>query len=221
MHTVFNNFGIEFRNTTSPDFVADYTRFDTVTISIDLKVDSIEFFGSPSSTPWVLDLRSSALAQGGYPWTSVWYEFDWVDANQYGEWTTLTVTIPDTSATDLPPGWGGYGDETPLAEPILPPGVTFTDVLGDKQFNVFAASISQYRTIAGSYVNLSRRFNYAIQGFSQTSFFYGQLGGVFYDPAFSGYIDRDLAVATRTIQGGSAFGEHESVTAGIEGSTRR
>lgn len=84
--------------------------------------------------------------------------------------------------------------------------ITFTDVLGDKQFNLFAASISQYRTIAGSYVNLSRRFNYALQGFSQTSFFYGQLGGVFYDPAFSGFIDRDLAVATRTIQGGSAFG---------------
>jgi hypothetical protein len=84
--------------------------------------------------------------------------------------------------------------------------VTFTDVLGDKQFNVFAASISQYRTFAGSYVNLARRLNYAIQGFSQTTFFYGQLSGVFYDPAFSGFIDRDLAVATRTIQGGSAFG---------------
>ena len=41
--------------------------------------------------------------------------------------------------------------------------VTFTDVLGDKQFNVFAASISQYRTFAGSYVNLSRRFQYALQ----------------------------------------------------------
>src|SRR5262249_1322944 len=52
--------------------------------------------------------------------------------------------------------------------------ITFSDVLGDKQINFFAASISQYRTIAGSYVNLSRRFNYAIQGFSQTDFFYGQ-----------------------------------------------
>jgi hypothetical protein len=84
--------------------------------------------------------------------------------------------------------------------------ITFTDVLGDKQFNVFAASISQYRTFAGSYVNLSRRFNYAIQGFSSTQFFYGMGNGVFYDPAFSGYIDRDLATATRTVQGGSAFG---------------
>jgi hypothetical protein len=83
--------------------------------------------------------------------------------------------------------------------------VTFTDVLGDKQFNVFAASISQYRTIAGSYVNLSRRFNYALQGFSTTQFFYGQ-GAYFYDPSLSGFIDRDLAIATRTIQGGSAFG---------------
>jgi hypothetical protein len=84
--------------------------------------------------------------------------------------------------------------------------ITFSDVLGDKQFNLFAASISQYRTLAGSYVNLSRRFQYAIQGYSTTTFFYGQLGGIFYDPAFSGFIDRDLALATRTIQGGSAFG---------------
>jgi outer membrane protein assembly factor BamA len=78
-------------------------------------------------------------------------------------------------------------------------------VLGDKQFNFFAASISQYRTISGSFVNLSRRFQYALQGFSQTEFFYGQLGGVFYDPTLSPIIDRDLALATRTMNGGSAF----------------
>jgi len=82
--------------------------------------------------------------------------------------------------------------------------VTFSDVLGDKQFNFFAASVSQYRTFMGSYVNLSRRVQYAIQGYSTTQFFYGY-GGTFYDPAFSGFIDRDLAQATRTIQGGSAF----------------
>ncbi len=84
--------------------------------------------------------------------------------------------------------------------------VTFSDVLGDQQFNLYAASISQYRTLSLSYLNLARRFNYAIQGFSQTQFFYGQLENVFYDPGFSGIIDRDLAVATRTIRGGTAFG---------------
>jgi hypothetical protein len=47
--------------------------------------------------------------------------------------------------------------------------VTFSDVLGDKQFNLYAASISQYRTLAFSYVNLARRFQYAFQGYSQTT----------------------------------------------------
>jgi hypothetical protein len=84
--------------------------------------------------------------------------------------------------------------------------VSFGDVLGDKQINFFAASISQYRTLALSYVNLARRFQYALQGYSQTQFFYGQLGGVFYDPVYSGLIDRDLAIATRTVRGGSAIG---------------
>jgi len=84
--------------------------------------------------------------------------------------------------------------------------VSFGDVLGDKQITLFAASISQYRTLAASYVNLGRRFQYALQGYSQTQFFYGQVGGVFYDPSLSPVIDRDLAVATRTVRGGTALG---------------
>jgi hypothetical protein len=84
--------------------------------------------------------------------------------------------------------------------------VTFSDVLGDQQFSMYAASISQYRTLSFSYLNLARRFNFALQGFSQTQFFYGNLENVFYDPSFSQFIDRDFAVATRRVMGGSAFG---------------
>jgi WD40 repeat protein len=84
--------------------------------------------------------------------------------------------------------------------------VTFSDVLGDKQFNLYAQSISQYRTLSFSFINLSRRFQYAVQAYSQTLFFYGQLANVFYDPGYSGFIDRSLAQATSTIQGGSVFG---------------
>ena len=84
--------------------------------------------------------------------------------------------------------------------------VTFSDVLGDKQFNMYAASISQYRTLSFSYLNIARRFNYAVQGYSQTQFFYGALEGVFYDPIYAGLIDRDFAVATRTVRGGQGFG---------------
>jgi hypothetical protein len=84
--------------------------------------------------------------------------------------------------------------------------VSFSDVLGDQQFSLYAASISQYRTLSLSYLNLGRRFNYALQGYSQTQFFYGTLENVFYDPSFSGFIDRDLSIATRTVRGGTAFG---------------
>src|SRR5690606_31700175 len=83
--------------------------------------------------------------------------------------------------------------------------VSFSDVLGDKQFNVFAASIAQYRTFSFSFLNLSRRFQYAVQGFSQETFFYG-VGPYFYDPVFTPFLDRDDALATRSLRGASGFG---------------
>jgi len=84
--------------------------------------------------------------------------------------------------------------------------VSFGDVLGDKQVNLFAASISQYRTLSLSYVDLSRRFQFALQGYSQTQFFYGSVGGYFYDPSFAPLLSRSDAIATRTVRGGSIFG---------------
>ena len=83
--------------------------------------------------------------------------------------------------------------------------VVFTDVLGDQQFNLFVSSVSQYRTISGTWVNMEKRLQWALQGFSTSQFYYGQLEGVFYDPAFSGLVDRDLATATRSMQGGTMF----------------
>src|SRR5262249_37168768 len=58
--------------------------------------------------------------------------------------------------------------------------VTFSDVLGDQQFNVYAESISQYRTLSFGYLNLSRRLQYALQGFSATQFYYANDPGTFY-----------------------------------------
>jgi outer membrane protein assembly factor BamA len=55
-------------------------------------------------------------------------------------------------------------------------------------------------------VNLSRRFQYALQGYSQTTFFYGNSSSVFYDPAYQEFVGRDAAQATRTVRGGSALG---------------
>ena len=83
--------------------------------------------------------------------------------------------------------------------------LTFTDVLGDRQFNFYAASVSQYRTLAGSYLDLAGRFQYALQGFSQTEFFFGLQPGTLVGPGF-GFLDRDQAIATRRQLGATAYG---------------
>ena len=83
--------------------------------------------------------------------------------------------------------------------------VTFTDVLGDQQFSLLVASVSQYRTMSFTWQNMERRLQWALQGYNMTQFYYGQLEGVLYDQYLAQFIDRDLATATRTIQGGTAF----------------
>ncbi|HEY3883939.1 MAG TPA: hypothetical protein VGL62_01935 [Vicinamibacterales bacterium] len=83
--------------------------------------------------------------------------------------------------------------------------VTFSDVLGDQQFSLFAESVSQFRTIMGSYVNLSRRLQYALQGFDVTQFYYGNYAGYFYDPTLS-FLSHSDALETQTERGGAAFG---------------
>ncbi len=81
--------------------------------------------------------------------------------------------------------------------------ISFSDVLGDQSFSLFAYSIQQYRTLSVSYLNLSGRLQFALQGFSQEDFFYGTSG--FFSPALS-FLSRDQALAVRTVRGGSAFG---------------
>ena len=81
--------------------------------------------------------------------------------------------------------------------------ITFTDVTGDQSFSAFFYSIQQFRTLSASYINLSGRFQYALQGFSQESFFYGTNG--FYAPSLN-FLGRDDALAVSTVRGGTAFG---------------
>jgi hypothetical protein len=83
--------------------------------------------------------------------------------------------------------------------------VTFSDVLGDQQFSIYAESVSQYRTISGSYLNLSRRLQYALQGFSQTQFYYANNAGTYYAAQY-GFLSHSDALATQREIGGTAFG---------------
>jgi len=84
--------------------------------------------------------------------------------------------------------------------------VSFSDVLGDQQFSLYASSVQQYKTLSFSYLNLARRFQWAVQGYSQTQFFYPyDQSGLYYDPRFV-FLSRDDALATQTVRGGSIFG---------------
>ncbi len=86
--------------------------------------------------------------------------------------------------------------------------ITFADVLGDKEVSFIAASQAQYRTTAFTFLNLGKRMQYALQGFSSSSFYFGQglaNSGAFYDPFLDPFIDRDQAEAVRSQWGGTGF----------------
>lgn len=136
--TQFNNFGIEFGNSTNPAFVDDLTQYQQVTISVDLKVDQIGSF-LPVSRPFMLELRDYDATQGGLPWSSAFFVFDYVSQDTYSDFVTLSVTIDNTMSAALPAGWGGFGAEDPMTfAPILPAGVTFADILSGYDEMVFS-----------------------------------------------------------------------------------
>ena len=91
-------------------------------------MNSITFFNSEVPRDLVVEFRDNTN-NNGLPYTSVWLNLGTLTANNPG-WHTYTATIVDPFATDLPAGWGGYGDEDPNTfEPILPADRTFTSVL--------------------------------------------------------------------------------------------
>lgn len=140
MRTVFNNFGITFSNDSNSAFLGDYTASQEITISMDVQVDYLNFFGQDVSRPWLVQLVDFDTASNGYPYSSVWFLFDNISQADNAGWTTYSVTF-DPNSTELPAGWGGYGAEDPNTfEPILPDGVTFADVLSgvdEIQFTTF------------------------------------------------------------------------------------
>src|SRR4051812_42402600 len=126
-HFFIENFGIEARNDSNPAFTGDMTSSGQITVGMDAQVTSIQFDGTEVSRELIVEFRSHALAQDGYPYTSVWYDLGTLQADP--AWSTFAITFTPAS-TELPAGGGGYGAEDPIRfEPMLPPGVTFADVM--------------------------------------------------------------------------------------------
>ncbi len=127
MHTVFNNFGIEFANNSNPAFVQDLTQYASVTFSVDLKANLTFFFSQDVTRPWVLELRDYDQPGPDNPiYSSVYFKF--ADVGE-SDWTTWSVTIDNPQSATLPTGWRGSGDIDANFEPTLPAGVTFASIL--------------------------------------------------------------------------------------------
>src|SRR6185436_12696924 len=50
--------------------------------------------------------------------------------------------------------------------------IALSDVLGDQNFTFTAYSVREFRTYNGTYLNLAHRFQYGLQGFDTTQFFF-------------------------------------------------
>ena len=122
------------------DFLGDYSLFDSVTFSIDVKTNSLaDFLGNPVIRSIGIALKNENI-QGPDGTAGVFIEMGLLGTDFTPEWTTLTVTIDDPTSATLPPGWIGFGDSNQFFEPVLPDGVTFADILaGVTEFDVTGA----------------------------------------------------------------------------------
>ncbi len=126
--TMTNNFGLDYRNSSHPDFIGDYSTAVRVVFGLDLKVDQPSGgSGTLDVRPVIVMFRNAALEDAGGVPVTVWYRLTTMDSVM--PWARHEVAF-DPRSVALPEGWKGTGANDPgTSEPILPAGVTFADVL--------------------------------------------------------------------------------------------
>jgi len=114
--------------THDPAWLAALTSRKSLDIGLRAQTDSILFDGHQVARDLILEIRDYDNPPDGYPYTSVWARVGTLrQANV--PWRWMHVSIPDTGATALPEGWGGYGAEDARGRPFLPANRNFADVL--------------------------------------------------------------------------------------------
>jgi hypothetical protein len=130
LHTQFEDFGIEFSNA-KPKWLASLKKPGAAEVGLRTNTYSIWFFSQEVTRTLVLEIRDHHNPPDGYPFVAVWVPVGTLDSSKKG-WREMRMGIPDTQATTLPAGWGGYGAEDPATgAPMLPPGRTFANVLAN------------------------------------------------------------------------------------------
>jgi len=131
LRTRFENFHVGFDNISNPAFVNDYTQFESVTLSIDVKADRLEdLAGNEQIRPFLVELKDFDSAAEGLPYASAAYVFTHdLGGAADGEFTTFSTTIENTRADELPAGWLGAGYEEPDGSVVFPPDLSFSELL--------------------------------------------------------------------------------------------
>lgn len=129
LHTRVPDSWFAYWTNTSAAVTGDYTKASSFTVGLDIKAESIIYLDMMVEVQrnLIVELRDYDNTSGGLPYTSVWYNLGTIGAGI--DWQHLSVTVSNPLSTTLPTGWGGYGGEDAVGNPILPNGTTFTDVL--------------------------------------------------------------------------------------------
>ena len=127
-----STFGYSLRNNTNSDYLGDYNRFGgPVSIGVDVRNTSLDVYGFEVGRRLIIELVSEVdprQVPGGQ--ISAWIiPRSYVSVSE--GWTRVEAVIDDPSSTTLPTNWRGTGAEDGNAEPILPEGYTFADVLSN------------------------------------------------------------------------------------------
>ncbi|MBL9148224.1 MAG: PEP-CTERM sorting domain-containing protein [Phycisphaerae bacterium] len=123
-----DTFGLAARTDSNAAFLGDYTAKGDVTLSIDVRVQFIKFFGSPVPRDLVVILIDDDEFNGAAP-ASVWAPLGTLNGSGM-PWTTFSANVTDVTSEALPAGWFGAGAEDPdTFEPVLPEGRTWANVL--------------------------------------------------------------------------------------------
>ena len=153
---VIDVFDADIRNDDdNPLFKGDYTTLGPFRLSIQVKIDSIVVNGGDGTEvprTLIVELRDTTTPNThGLPYTSVWYSLGTIEAAQPG-WRTFSVDVTNPQAIALPLGWGGYGDEDAVGNPILPRERTFTSVLEHVDELHFTTSVPGYFYAGTDYI---------------------------------------------------------------------
>jgi hypothetical protein len=168
MRSIDETFGVHYSNSTNQSFLGDYTAHESITLSVDIRIDMLDSENLPdglSNIPLtrslVMDLRNSNFADGFFDFGAVIFVIDTQlsEANN-AEWQTFSVTF-DPNSLDLPDGWIGFGGSDDADGPVLPAGATFADIVA----NVDEISFSTF--VPGEFY-LQVFFDFSVDNFTIT-----------------------------------------------------